>query len=301
MGEALSLLSAFFWSCAVIIFKIIGEKNISPIIINSVKNTLGAFLIFFTIFLLGINPFSIPEIITTKDLLILVFSGIVGLGIADILFLRSLNIVGAGISALVDIMYSPFVIFFAFMLLGEKLLYLQMIGGILIIGAIIFASYKLKNINIEKNQLVRGIITGVMALAMMAFCIVLIKPILNKTNLISNHLWIAGFRMIPGAIAPIFLSFIYISKDDFINVFTDKSVLKLLFVGSIFATYLGISLWIIGMANTKASVAAILNQTASFFILILARIFLKELITPRKGIAIFVASFGAILILIGGE
>ena len=77
--------------------------------------------------------------------------------------------------------------------------------------------------------------------------------------------------------------------------------MKLLISGSFFATYLGISFWIIGMANTKTSIAAILNQTASFFILILARIFLGEYITKRKAISIIVASFGAILIVLYGK
>ena len=300
MGEVLSLFSAFFWSCAVIIFKQIGDK-VSPIIINTFKNLLNVFLIFLTIILLGQNPFTIPDIFTKNDIIVLIISGMIGLGIADILFLKSLNIVGAGISALVDIMYSPFVLFFAFILLGEKLLFLQIIGGILIFGSIIFASMKMQNIPVDRNQLLKGILIGVSALAMMAFCIVWIKPILDKTSETSNHLWIAGFRMIPGVITPLIISIFYFSKNDIKNIFKDTFIIKPLVVGAVFATYLGISFWIVGMAHTKASVAAILNQTASFFILILARIFLKELITPRKTLAIGVASFGAVLILIGGK
>lgn len=300
MGEILSLCSAFFWACAVIIFKQIGN-SVSPILINFVKNTLGAILIFITLYFMGMNPFTIPNIFTQNEIYILIISGIIGLGIADILFLKSLNIVGAGITALVDIMYSPFVLFFAFILLGEKLLILQIIGGLLILGAIIFASFKMQNIPVDRKQLFKGILIGISALAMMAYCIVWIKPILNKTNEITNHLWIAGFRMIPGAVTPFLLTIYYFNKEEVKDIFTNKLILKSLFFGAIFATYLGISFWIVGMANTKASIAAILNQTASIFILILARIFLKELITPRKSFAIVVASFGAILILVGGK
>ncbi len=298
MGELFSLLSAFFWACAVIIFKQIGDR-IPPILLNAIKNTIGFILLFITIFLFGGDPFSIPNGITNQDITILIVSGVLGLGIADILFFHSLNIVGAGISALVDIMYSPFVILFAFFLLGEKLVEIQLIGGILIIGSIIFASIKLRNIPVDRNRLKFGILIGVIALALMAFCIVWIKPILNKMNGVNNQLWIAGFRMIPGAIAPILISFSVISKSKIIKTLSNKSIWKPLLLGTIFSTYLGISFWIIGMALTKASIAAILNQTASFFILILARIFLNELITPRKTISIIIASIGAILILVG--
>ncbi|MAJ44031.1 MAG: hypothetical protein CMF96_04685 [Candidatus Marinimicrobia bacterium] len=300
MGEIFSLLSAFFWACAIIIFKKLGD-NISPILLNAFKNTVGSILIITTLFFLGINPFSVPHAFNTADLNILIVSGIIGLGIADILFLKSLNIVGAGISALVDIMYSPFVVLFAFILLGEKLLIIQLAGGILIVSSIIFASYKLKNISIDRTELIKGIFIGIFALSLMAFCIVMIKPILNKTENLAYHLWVAGFRLIPGAIIPIILSIIYIPKNKIINIITNSSYIKPMLLSSFFATYLGISFWIIGMANTKASIAAILNQTASFFILILARIFLNEFITPRKSIAIIIASFGALLILIGGK
>ena len=132
---------------------------------------------------------------------------------------------------------------------------------------------KMQNIHVDRNQLLKGILIGVSALAMMAFCIVLIKPILDKTSETSNHLWIAGFRMSPGVINPLIISIFYFSKNDIKNIFKDTSIIKPLVVGAVFATYLGISFWIVGMAHTKASVAAILNQTASFFILILARIF----------------------------
>tara|TARA_B100001029_G_C15042809_1_gene444882 strand:- start:537 stop:1439 length:903 start_codon:yes stop_codon:yes gene_type:complete len=300
MGETLSLLSAFFWACAVIIFKNIGDK-VSPIMINAIKNTIGVFLIFITIYLLDMNSINIPTKIDFNDIMILLISGTIGLGIADILFLKSLNILGASLTALIDIVYSPFVLFFAFILLGEKLLIIQIFGGFLILFSIIFASYKHQNINLSRLNFLKGVLIGISALAMMAVCIVLIKPILNKTETISSQLWVAGFRMIPGSITPIILSLIYIKPKKIIKILKNIEILKPICLGAFFATYLGISFWIIGMANTKASIAAILNQTASFFILILARIFLKEIITMRKLIAIIIASFGSILIIIGNK
>ena len=72
---------------------------------------------------------------------------------------------------------------------------------------------KMQNIHVDRNQLLKGILIGVSALAMMAFCIVLIKPILDKTSETSNHLWIAGFRMSPGVINPLIISIFYFSKN----------------------------------------------------------------------------------------
>ena len=53
------------------------------------------------------------------------------------------------------------------------------------------------------------------------------------------------------------------------------------------------------MSLTNASTASILNQTATIFILIFARIFLKEPLTKRRVLAILIAMAGAYLVFIG--
>ena len=70
-------------------------------------------------------------------------------------------------------------------------------------------------------------------------------------------------------------------------------------MAAFFSTYLGISSWIIGMSLTKVSTASILNQTATIFILIFARIFLKEPLTKRRIAAISFALLGVYLVFIG--
>ena len=121
-GEIFSLCSAIFWALAVIFLKQAGEK-IHPIALNLFKNALGVFLISLTLVIIG-NPLFSPyeEVFSNEDYFRMIISGVIGMGIADIIFLHSLNIIGAGISALVDTVFSPFVIFFAYILLGEYFL-----------------------------------------------------------------------------------------------------------------------------------------------------------------------------------
>jgi drug/metabolite transporter (DMT)-like permease len=297
-GEVFSLCSAVFWAFAVVMLKKTGEK-IHPVSLNLFKNTLGATLICITLILIG-QPLMKPDFVTREDYIRLVVSGVIGIGLADIIFLHSLNIIGAGISALVDTVYSPFVIIFAYLMLGEQLTPLQFLGGALIIGAIIFASQKLQHIPVDRSRLKYGILLSIMAIGMMAFGIVLMKPVLSKfQGDVGKQLWFAGFRMIPASIIPL-LIFLYKSRtQNLIKPFLDKNVWGPLISGSVFATYLGISFWIIGMSLTKASSASILNQTATIFILIFARIFLGEPFTRRRVLAIFIAMLGALLVFIG--
>ena len=89
------------------------------------------------------------------------------------------------------------------------------------------------------------------------------------------------------------------NKYNLLNAFKDRKIWPPLIGGSVFATYLGISFWIIGMSLTSVSTASILNQTATIFILIFARLFLKEPLTERRVIAIIIAMMGAFLVIIG--
>ena len=299
-GEIFSLCSAIFWALAVIFLKQAGEK-IHPIALNLFKNALGVFLISLTLVIIG-DPIIFPykEVFSNEDYFRMFISGVIGMGIADIIFLHSLNIIGAGISALVDTVYSPFVIFFAYILLGEHLAPLQFLGAGCIIGAIIFASLKLQNIQITRKRLKYGIFLGIFAISMMAFGIVLVKPVLTKfQGDVSKLLWIAGFRLVPGSLVPLIIFLFLNNKYNLLKAFKDRKIWFPLIGGSVFATYLGISFWIIGMSLTNASTASILNQTATIFILIFARIFLKEPLTQRRVIAILIAMTGAYLVFIG--
>jgi len=297
-GEVLSLCSAIFWALAVVMMKKVGEK-VHPVSLNLFKNTLGAILIAITLLIIN-EPLIKPGFITIEDYIRLTISGIIGIGLADIIFLYSLNIIGAGISALVDTVYSPFVIIFAYFLLGEHLSAIQLLGGGLIIGAILFASAKLQHIPVDRSRLKYGIMLSIFAICMMAFSIVLIKPVLNKfQGDVGKQLWFVGFRMIPGFIIPLIIFTIKNRSKELISPFMDKNIWPSLLIAAFFSTYLGISFWVIGMSLTKASTASILNQTATIFILIFARFFLKEPLTKRRVFAILIAMMGAYLVFIG--
>ena len=90
----MSLLSALFWALAVVMMKRVGEK-IHPVAMNLFKNATGAILISMTLYIIG-EPLINPGV-TREDYIRLIASAIIGMGLADIIFLHSLNIIGAGV------------------------------------------------------------------------------------------------------------------------------------------------------------------------------------------------------------
>ena len=298
LGEICSLLSAVFWALAIIIFKKIGDR-VSPMVINPVKSTIGLLLFILTYIILGI-PLTPNTQFSNIDLITLAVSGIIGIGIADIIFLHSLNILGAGISAIVDTVYSPFVIFFAFIILGESLTAIQLFGGVLIIGSVLYTSTKIQNIPVNLKRFKQGVLYGVGSIAMMALGSVMIKPILNTvSNQPRLQMWIAGYRLISGVLVSGSIMLYANQKENILGALRDRTLWLPLMVSSVLATYLGIAMWVMGMSMTTASISSILNQTATIFIMIFAWVFLGEPLTKRRILSIIVAMFGAYLVFIG--
>ena len=70
------------------------------------------------------------------DYWMLLVSGALGIGISDTFFFMSLNRLGAALSAIVDCLYSPFIIGLSVLWLGESLSVIQILGVVMIVSAV---------------------------------------------------------------------------------------------------------------------------------------------------------------------
>src|SRR5262245_23772440 len=117
MGELLALLTALFWALGVILFKK-SVGFVDPFSLNVFKNCVAFVLLALTTISLGqLHSVSVPP----RDLLLILTSGAVGIGVSDTLYFMALSRLGASRTALVDCLYSPFVILFSFVMLKERL------------------------------------------------------------------------------------------------------------------------------------------------------------------------------------
>jgi len=81
-------------------------------------------------------------------------------------------------------------------------------------------------------------------------------------------------------------------------VFRPSATWKTLVPASILGAYVALLLWLGGFKWASASVAAVLNQMSSVFTIVLARMFLGEVVTRRRAIGGAAAVLGAIVVLI---
>jgi len=288
LGEVLSVGSGFVWAIAVLLFRVSG-KSVHPLGLNLFKNVLATGLIIITMLLLG-DP--LIHQAPWQDYLLVALSGVIGIAISDTLFFYCLNLLGAGLTAIVDCLYSPFVILFSILFIGEKMALRQVIGVILILSAVLLVSQKKEDGTPSRKNLSLGIGVGTLAMVTMAGGIVMIKPLLDSAPV----LWVILLRMGTATIVLTgFLAF-HPRRGPICRPLAVLSHWRIMVPSAILGAFLGNIAWIAGMKLTKASVAAPLNQLNTIFIFILAAIFLSEKVTKGKIIAVILATIGAILV-----
>ena len=138
-GEVLALMAALFWSIAVVIFKSLTQK-ISPFLVNALKNTIALFCFIITLSLLKIPLLNLT--FSNAEYIKFIISGLLGMGIADAIFIYSLSKIGANRIAILNCFEPIAVYFFTFFLLGTSLSTLESIGFIIVIVSILVISYE---------------------------------------------------------------------------------------------------------------------------------------------------------------
>jgi drug/metabolite transporter (DMT)-like permease len=290
-GQFCALLTAVIWALAVIMFRKSGETA-HPIALNLFKDIFGLLLLLATGWILGreINPKA-----TGQDYLLLCLSGALGIGISDTLFFKSLNLLGAGLSAIVDCLYSPFIIGMSMLWLGERLHWVQVVGVLMIVSAVFVATFEKNGGTITRHNLIWGIIYGILSMLTVALGIIIIKPLLAYSPLI----WVTEMRLAAGAVVLLVLLLFRADRRKILASMTAPKGWKFMIAGSFLGAYLSLILWLAGMKYTSASIAAALNQTSNIFVFIFAGVILKEVINLQRTLGIILGVGGVFLVMMG--
>jgi drug/metabolite transporter (DMT)-like permease len=289
-GELCSILSALAWAIGLMFYRQLGAR-LPPLQLNFLKNLLVLAMLLPAIPLL--HGLAVPHF-TGTQLAAAIASGVLGIGVADTLYFRALNELGAGRMGILGNFYSPFVIVLSVLFLGERLVPAQLAGFALVTAGVWVAAWPRAVAGglapgiapvVGAPHRLRGLALGLLAVVLMAVSVVLAKRVLEAQPL----LWVTGWRMV-GAIVG--MAAIAVARGEGRAMFGVVGTQAgppgpggipwgRLVLAAFIGQFLAMILWLAGYKFTQASVAAILNETASVFILVLAAIWLKEPLTRR--------------------
>ena len=290
LGEILALICAFMWASAVVLYKSAGD-SLSASALNLIKNSIALCLLIPTTLI--VEGFVLPSLGAT-DWAILVVSGIVGIALADTFFLQALRMLGAGRTAIVASLYSPFVVVLSIFYLGERLATWQWLGFVLVLGGILTVVYQQHYSQVNRSQLIKGVLFAASSVFFTAASVVVMKPILAS----DGFFWMASLRMVAGLLGMVLYFLILGQIKQTINEISQGSHRWWTIVaGSVFGSYLALLFWLAGFKYTDASVASVLNETANIFIVLMAWLFLKEPLTIRKIAGVVLTFFGVLIFL----
>ncbi len=291
LGKLMALLCAAIWAGAVIFFKLAGD-NIRPLPLNIYKTALTAIILLPFLILTGIPL--VPPALPNSQWLAVIASGILGIAVADTLFFACLNRIGAGMTAIVDCLYAPFVMTASWLFLYENPSIAQLGGALLVAAAVLAAAYK-RNGALPPKKILRGILFGAAGMALMAISIVIMSPALDLAPLF----WVVELRLLAALAALLIMFAFQKNRRKQLTPLWEKGSRFYAFWGTIFGNLIAMTLWVAAFKFTSVNSAAILNQTSTIFIVILATILLKERFTRRRFLATVLAVAGSIFVLAG--
>ena len=287
LGELFALSSAICWATAIILFKHSGE-TLSASALNLFKNILATFLLVPTALL--VEGIQLPQL-DAYQWTIIAISGFIGIALSDTWYFLALRKVGAGNTAIVSSLYSPFVIVLSVLFLNETLHWTQFIGFLMVLIGIILVTWQRNRKNVDTPVLWQGLALAAGAVFLNAVGVVMVKRILEG----DGFFWIISLRLTGGILGSIGLLLISRKLLKVIHEIKQPRDWRILIIASVLGTYISMILWLSGYKYTDAIIASVLNETSVLFIVLFAWIFLKEEVSRRRLTGVVLAFLGVLV------
>jgi drug/metabolite transporter (DMT)-like permease len=289
-GEFFALSSALTWALGVILLRRSGE-SLPPFELNLFKNCFGLLLMIPT--LLIFSSLEIPAY-TISEWFIVFASGLLGIALADTLYLQALNAMGASRTGIVASLFAPFVILLSTLFLGERMAAWQWLGFFLVIMGVLLVTWRVNRSEVDSAHVRKGAFLGAAAMFFMAVGVVMVKDILET----QPFLWTLNLRM-AGGVAGMFVFILVRGRwASTIASYRRPQPWGTVLTASFLAAYLSLMMWLAGYKLIDASVAAVLNETNGAFIIILAWLMLGEKISRRKLAGISLTLSGVLVMIL---
>ena len=309
MGYLFAFLSAISWAFGTISI-VLSKHQLNPNIFNLYKNLIGFISLLIVLIISSFLSSEVFWIINYESIFLIVLSGILGSGLADQIYIRSLSLIGSNLISVIASSLSIFVLIFALIL---NLFFpsffpeqnwppanLEILGFILIISAIILSSWKKNDYKDAKFQ---NIILAISAFMLMGLSANLTNSaIYLNTGTTLNIMCIILIRFIPAIMFQCFVILASrINKDELKSflILPSKSI-YFASIGSLMISVVAIFFWTAGMKmeSNNVTLFSLLAQTSNIMIFICSWLILKERISSQKILGIILSFIGIILIVI---
>jgi drug/metabolite transporter (DMT)-like permease len=275
IGISAALGSAASWAMGSILFKQLGEK-LSPMALTLAKGTLSAVLLAATLILTGLPS------VEPQALLLLIFSGILGIAVGDSFFFAALENLSPHSLVVLSTLGEILTIIWAVLVLRERPTLTAWGGiGLVIVGIVTVLYPQVSNNSnsgkkLEQNLAFKGVIFGLVSVLCMSVSIIIAKMGMESVSALT-----ATFvRMLAGTTGMLFVGLSTRQVGVWMSPLqTEPKLFYQLIISVLFITFGGFWLSLVGIKYVDVAIAQTLNSTDPLFALIFSAILLKEKVT----------------------
>lgn len=261
-GEVAALSAAFIWAVAAVVYTRVG-RQLSPLVLNLVKGIIAIALLLLTLLFLG----KLLPSVSLMPVLLLLLSGVIGIGIGDTAYFTALNSLGARRALVLESLSPPLGAFLALVFLQEQLAPLAWLGIALTIAGVTWVVLERSphpNGTLTHPPL-RGIVAGLIAAIGQAIGAVLSRAALAGTDI--DPLWSTLIRLLAGIL--ILLIWFSTQKQPIQKLapLRSRQLWGIVIMAAFASTYLGIWLQQIALKYTPTGIAQSLSATSPLFVI----------------------------------
>ncbi len=286
-GEIVALATAFCWTISAGAFEAAG-KRVGSLSVNLLRLLL-AFL-FISVFNLVTRGMILPFDATNSTWLWLTFSGFVGFVMGDLFLFQAYVEVGSRVSMLIMSTVPPLTAITGFLLMGERITWVDFIGMLITLGgiALVILTKGSDHQKVKFSHPIKGLTFAFLGACGQAFGLVLSKFGMGAYDPFAA----TQIRIIAGIVGFSIVLTGLKSWGKFFSALKNRQALKFITIGSLFGPFIGVSLSLLAVQHAPTGVVSTITSLTPVLIIPVSVYMFKERVLLRE-------ILGAVISLIG--
>jgi drug/metabolite transporter (DMT)-like permease len=291
-GELAAAATAMFWTVTALSFEA-ASKRIGSLAVNLFRLTFA--FVFLSVFNYFHRGFIFPTDASLHSWLWLALSGLVGLVFGDYLLFHSYIIIGSRIAMLVMTLVPPMTALIGWLMLGEKMSGLHILGMFLTMSGIGMAVFYMPEgeggRKLKLSYPMKGILFALGGAVGQAVGLVLSKYGMQNYDAFSS----TQIRVFTGLVGYAIIILVLGKTGLILSGYKDKKGIRATLLGSFFGPFLGISFSLLAVKYTETGIAATIMAVVPILIIPPSIILFKQKFTWLEILGAFISVGGVVL------
>jgi drug/metabolite transporter (DMT)-like permease len=293
LGELAALITAVCWTLTAIAFESAGKK-VGSLAVNIIRLVIAFILLsIFTFFTRGIG---LPIDASGSNWLWLLISGMIGFVIGDLFLFQAYVLIGSRISLLIMSAVPPITAITGFLLMGERITVLGMLGMFITIGgiALVILSRSADEKKVKLAHPAKGLLFAFIGALGQSFGLVFSKLGMGDYNPFAA----TQIRIIAAFIG--FSIVITVGKrwKEVFASFQNKIAMRNTVIGSFFGPFLGVSFSLLAVQHAATGIVSTITSISPILIIPASIMIFKEKVLPKEIIGALITLVGVALLFI---